>query len=141
MNKLAILLMTLSFAQLSNATERSPIAAMSDSQPTVMVDADKHNWFAVAVQEEQGFTKVREFHDMGHHGVQQIDYVVNCATQTLSLADFAVLTEKGRMPIHPSEATVNMLSFYKPVIEHDKKIAANACNKQFLAMGKVLTTP
>ena len=141
MNKFAFILTTLLFTQFSVAADRSPVAAMLDSQSTIMVDADKYNWFAVALIEEQGFTKVREFHDMGSHGVQQIDYVVNCATHTLALADFAVLTEKGRSPANPSEATISMLTFYKPLIEHDKKITANVCNKQVLALGKTLSTP
>lgn len=83
-----------------------------------------------AADNSQGLTKVRVFHDMGQSGVQKIDYVVNCADQTLALAGFSVLTDKGRLPVRAVEPTSADLSFYKPMIDHDKNITKNTCEKR-----------
>ncbi|MFM7698294.1 MAG: hypothetical protein ACKO5X_06630, partial [Limnohabitans sp.] len=105
-----------------------------------MIEGNKFNRYVVAVNEYKGINKIRKFHDMGNSGVQQIDYVVNCTNNTMAMADFAVLTPQGRQPLMASAATVDMLSFYKPVIEHDLKIANSVCGKQ-LAMLKTDVTP
>ena len=56
------------------------------------------NGLTIAVIDQQkGLFNVRELHDMGSSGVQQIDYVVNCANQTLALSGFTVITSKGRL--------------------------------------------
>ena len=80
-----------------------------------------------AIDQQKGLFNVRELHDMGSSGVQQIDYVVNCSNQTLALAGFAVMTTKGRLTSNSPAATSATLSFYKPMIEHDQKITSNVC--------------
>ena len=80
-----------------------------------------------AIDQKKGLFNVRELHDMGSSGVQQIDYVVNCSNQTLALTGFAVMTSKGRLTSNAPAATSATHSFYKPVIEHDQRIASNVC--------------
>lgn len=111
-------------------------AVVSDQENAVLIASAKDTWSVVALDNTKGLTKVREFHDMGDSGVQQIDYVVNCADQSMALAGFAVLTSKGRLPVRAVEPTFAELSFYKPVIDHDKNIANNICEKR-LAMNTV----
>jgi len=87
-----------------------------------------HNHLTIAaVDQQKGLFNARELHDMGASGVQQIDYVVNCSNQTLALTGFAVMTSKGRLTSNAPAATSSTHSFYKPVIEHDQRIASNVC--------------
>ena len=87
-----------------------------------------HNHLTIAaIDQQKGLFNVRELHDMGSSGVQQIDYVVNCSNQTLALAGFAVMTSKGRLTSNAPPTTSSTPSFYKPVIEHDQRIASNVC--------------
>ena len=86
-----------------------------------------NNLTIAAIDQQKGLFNVRELHDMGSSGVQQIDYVVNCSNQTLALAGFAVVTSKGRLTSNSPAATSATLSFYKPMIEHDQRIASNVC--------------
>ena len=79
------------------------------------------------IDQQKGLFNVRELHDMGSSGVQQIDYVVNCANQTLALTGFAVITSKGRLTSVATATTSPALSFYKPLIEHDQRIASSVC--------------
>jgi len=89
-----------------------------------------HNHLTIAaVDQQKGLFNVRELHDMGSSGVQQIDYVVNCSNQMLALAGFAVMTSKGRLTSNAQPTTSSTLAFYKPVIEHDQRIASNVCGK------------
>lgn len=90
--------------------------------------ATLHNHLTIAaIDQQKGLFNVRELHDMGSSGVQQIDYVVNCSNQTLALAGFAVMTAKGRLTSNSPTTTYATLSFYKPMIEHDQRIASNVC--------------
>ena len=59
---------------------------MSDIEPSLMVEGSKFNWYAVATNDFKGYNKIREFHEMGTSGVQQIDYVVNCSNGTMAMA-------------------------------------------------------
>ncbi|MFM9991587.1 MAG: hypothetical protein ACKVOY_09155 [Burkholderiaceae bacterium] len=87
-----------------------------------------HNHLTIAaIDQQKGLFNVRELHDMGSSGVQQIDYVVNCSNQTLALAGFAVMTSKGRLTSNAPAATSATHSFYKPVIEHDQRITSKVC--------------
>jgi hypothetical protein len=87
-----------------------------------------HNHLTIAaIDQQKGLFNVRELHDMGSSGVQQIDYVVNCSNQTLALTGFAVMTSKGRLTSNAPAATSATHSFYKPLIEHDQRIASNVC--------------
>jgi hypothetical protein len=122
------------FAQLAFATNTDNIAVVTAKDQAVMVTTNKTTWSVVATS-TKGLTKVREFHDMGASGVQQIDYVVNCTNGTLALADFAVLTVQGRLPVRAVEPTFDSLSFYKPLIEHDVKVANNACESHMALNG------
>jgi hypothetical protein len=123
-------------SNLAFAAEQNNSAVISDKENAVMIASNKTTWSVVATNNSKGLTKVREFHDMGASGIQQIDYVVNCADQTMALAAFSVLTDKGRLPVRASEPTFADLSFYKPMIDHDKAIANNTCEKR-LAMNGV----
>jgi hypothetical protein len=92
------------------------------------------------LNDTKGVSKIREFHDMGADEVQQIDYVVNCTNNTMAMVDFAVLTPKGRLPSMAAANNMDAVSFYKPVLDHDSKIASSVCGKQ-LAMLKTIATP
>jgi len=81
-----------------------------------------------AISHQKGLFNVRELHDMGVSGVQQIDYVVNCSNQTLALSGFAIMTAKARLSSKEPTTDSASLNFYKPVIEHDQKIASRVCN-------------
>ena len=122
--------------QAAFAAGKDNSAVVSDKENAVMIASAKDTWSVVAMDNTKGLTKVREFHDMGASGVQQIDYVVNCTDNTLALAGFSVLTEKGRLPVRVVEPTFAELSFYTPMIDHDKNIANNICEKR-LAMNGV----
>lgn len=123
-------------SNLAFAADRDSSAVVSDKENAVTITSSKNTWAVVALNNTNGLTKVREFHDMGASGVQQIDYVVNCADQTLALAAFSVLTDKGRLPVRATEPTFADLSFYKPMIDHDKNITSNTCEKR-VAMNSV----
>jgi hypothetical protein len=87
-----------------------------------------HNHLTIAaIDQQKGLFNARELHDMGSSGLQQIDYVVNCSNQTLALAGFAVMTSKGRLTSNAPPTSSFTPSFYKPVIEHDQRIASNVC--------------
>ena len=102
-------------------------------EPSILLAMNTTTWSYVAPSSSQGLTNVREFHDMGASGVQQIDYVVNCANQTMALSGFQILTGPDSKPAGFVTPKTQKLSFYTPAIDHDKKIASNTCNK-FVAM-------
>ena len=129
------LVIGLVMAQMATAATNDNSAVVSDRESAVMLTSSKDTWAVVALNNQQGFTKVREFHDMGASGVQQIDYVVNCAEQTLALAGFTVLTENGSLPKQSMNPTFSQLSFYKPAIEHDTNITNNVCEKRIAMLG------
>ena len=115
------------FAASSNNT-----AVISDNENvTIVADAGK-NWAIAATSQTNGLTKLREFYDMGALGVQQIDYVVNCADQKLSLAGFTVLPTTVAQSEKSNDRTLADLSFYTPVIQHDKNILNNVCGGNFV---------
>jgi hypothetical protein len=69
---------------------------------------------------------------MGDLGVQQIDYVVSCADQKLSLAGFKVLTTMSSKSDDAGNKNIADLSFYTPVIQHDINIVSKVCSDQML---------
>ena len=81
-----------------------------------------------AINDQKDLFNVRELHDMGASGVQQIDYVVNCAKQKMALAGFSVINTNGQMNTTVPSVSNTSLAFYKPAIEHDQKITNNVCN-------------
>ena len=99
-------------------------------EPSILLASNNTTWSFVAPSSSQGLTNVREFHDMGASGVQQIDYVVNCANQTMAMSGFQILKGPGIEPVGFVAPKIQKLSFYKPAIDHDKQIASNTCNKQ-----------
>jgi hypothetical protein len=129
------LIAALVFSNIAFATESDKNAVVSDKDNAVMITTSKDTWTMVAMNSKQGLTKVREFHEMGDSGVQQIDYVVNCSDRTLALASFAVLTSTGRIPANAVEPSFSELSFYQPVISHDQKIANNVCENRVASNG------
>jgi len=133
-NKIA-LLAGLFLANAAFAANQDNTAVISDKDNAVMIATAKNTWSMVAMNANQGLTKVREFNEMGDSGVQQIDYVVNCSNQTLALAAFVVITSTGSKPARSVEPTIAELSFYKPVISHDSNITSNACENRVAMNG------
>ena len=99
-------------------------------EPSILLAMNNTTWSFVAPSSSQGLTNVREFHDMGASGVQQIDYVVNCSNQTMAMSSFQILTGPDSKPAGFVAPKTQKLSFYKPAIDHDKQIASNTCIKQ-----------
>ena len=90
--------------------------AIADSEKIVALDISINNWAIFANNSVKGKTKLREFYDMGNSGVQQIDYVVSCADQKLSLAGFKVLTTMSSKSDDAGTKNIADLSYYTPVI-------------------------
>lgn len=105
---------------------------ISDSDNVATFTVAENNWAIVSTKQVNGMTKMREFYDMGAAGVQQIDYVVNCADQKLSLAGFAVVPSLAAKSDNSNNRNYADLSFYKPVIQHDINIIENVCSGRFV---------
>jgi hypothetical protein len=114
-----------SFASAATSTMPSYI----DKDPDILLASNDKTW-SYASFNTQALVNVREFHDMGQSGVQQIDYLVNCNNQTMAMAGFQVLKGFDIAPVGYVAPKTQELSFYKPVIDHDLKIASNVCQKQ-----------
>jgi len=111
-------------------------ALISDKEAVSTYVVAENTWAVVAANSSKGLTKLREFHDMGEAGVQQIDYVVNCSNRKLSMANFQVLTQMNAKTIDVAERSLSELKFYQPVIQHDINTVDNVCGGR-LAMNKV----
>ena len=123
-----------STASVAGNSEGSAIISDKEAVSTYVVA--ENTWAVVAANSSKGLTKLREFHDMGEAGVQQIDYVVNCSNRKLSMANFQVLTEMNAKTSDVTERSLAELKFYQPVIQHDINIVDNVCGGR-LAMNKV----
>ena len=126
---LSVLLVT------SNAVFATPAtnsAAIADGEKIVALDISINNWAIVANNTVNGKTKFREFYDMGNLGVQQIDYVVSCPDQKLSLAGFKVLTTMSSKSDDAGTKNIADLSYYTPVIQHDINIVSKVCGDEML---------
>ena len=110
-------------------------AASVEQEASVLIASNQSTLTYAALNTSKGMSHVREFHDMGASGVQQIDYVVNCTKQTMAMSSFQILTAPGNLPVGFVSTPSKDLSFYKPVIEHDKQIARNVCEKQMAMNG------
>ena len=110
-------------------------AASVEQEASVLIASNQSTLTYAALNTSKGMSHVREFHDMGASGVQQIDYVVNCTNQTMAMSSFQILTAHGNLPVGFVSTPSKDLSFYKPVIEHDKQIARNVCEKQMAMNG------
>ena len=82
-----------------------------------------------AISVDKGLFNVREMHDMGKDGTQQIDYVIDCSKQTMALAGFSIISKNGKLTSTVPGSSPSTLTFYRPVIDHDKKITQNTCIK------------
>ena len=98
-------------------------------EPTILLAKNHTTWSFVAPTNSHGLTKVREFHDMGTSGIQQIDYVVDCTNQIMAMSGFQIFTSPDSKPVGFVAPKTQKLSFYAPAIDHDKQIASNACKK------------
>ena len=118
-------------------TNNTVVISDSDNVATFTV-ADKY-WAIVATNQINGMTKMREFYDMGTLGLQQIDYVVNCVDQKLAMAGFAVIPTMSAKSDSPNNRSYSNLSFYTPVIHHDKNIIDNVCSGRFAVRSAQVT--
>jgi len=114
-----------SFASAATSTMPSHI----EKDPDILLASNDRTW-SYASFNSQSLVNVREFHDMGLSGVQQIDYLVNCSNQTMAMVGFQVLKGYDIASVGYLAPKTQQLSFYKPVIDHDLKIASNVCEKQ-----------
>jgi len=126
---LSILIATSSTAFAASA---STSAAITDGEKVGTLSISDNNWAVVARNSVNGKTKMREFYDMGNLGVQQIDYVVSCADQKLSLADFKVVTTMSSKADNASSKNMSDLTFYTPYIQHDVNLVSKVCSDQML---------
>jgi hypothetical protein len=131
LNKIVIAAAFISSSAAFAASSNNTVVISDNENVTIVADAGK-NWAIAATSQINGLVKMREFYDMGALGVQQIDYVVNCADQKLSLAGFTVLPTTVAQSEKPNDRTYADLSFYTPVIQHDKNILNNVCGGNFV---------
>jgi len=127
MNKYIIMLACLVVSSATSAATSN--ASSFDKDPDILLASNDKTW-SYAAYSPNGLANVREFHDMGKSGVQQIDYVVNCKSQTMAMSSFQILLGYESKPLVYVSPETQPLSFYKPVIDHDLKIASNACGNQ-----------
>jgi len=128
MNKFFTLLACLVVSSATFAATSNAITSF-DKDPDILLASNDKTW-SYAAYNPNGLANVREFHDMGKSGVQQIDYVINCSNQTMAMSGFQVLVGYDSAPLGHVAPKTQPLSFYKPVIDHDLKIASNACGNQ-----------
>ena len=110
-----------------------------DNEPAVVAAAG-NSWTVISMENSKKMSKVRKFFDMGANGVQQIDYVVNCANKSVALAGFQVLKSSENLPSGPMNvASYDDLSFYTPKLDIDRNVANTACDKR-LAQADTIQT-
>ena len=113
-------------------------ALIGDSEAILPLAVSSDTWSYVAAVSSD-IAKVREFHDMGQAGVQQLDYVVNCTDGKLALAAFKVLTQANFSAERTADMSIDKVNFYAPVIQHDLGIVQNVCSRK-LALNKATVT-
>ena len=128
MKKLSTIFACLIVSSLASAAT-STVPAQFEKDPDILIASNDRTW-SYAGFGAQTLVNVREFHDMGQSGVQQIDYVVNCSNQTMAMSGFQVLKGFDIASVGYLAPKTQQLSFYTPVIDHDLKIASNVCEKQ-----------
>lgn len=134
LNKFAVtLVLVLSTA--ASAAIAADSAAITDKDTVAVVAMADNMWSVAAVDGKKNLTKLREFHDAGDRGVQQIDYVVSCAKGQLALAGFNLLTADAFKTERVAQPTYADLSFYQPVIQHDISIVDNVCGDRMAGLG------
>jgi len=131
---------TLLVASLSMAAGVEEQATMTDNEPVMLVAAAGNTWTIISMENSKKMSKVRKFFDMGANGVQQIDYVVNCANKSVALAGFQVLKSSQDLPSGPMNVvSYDDLSFYTPKLDIDRNVANTACDKR-LAQADIIQT-
>ena len=106
-------------------------ATLTDKEPVMMIAAAGNSWTIISLENNKQMSKVRKFFDMGANGVQQIDYVVNCANKSVALAAFQVLQSSENAPSGPINVpSFDDLSFYTPKLDIDRNVANTACDKR-----------
>lgn len=128
MKKLSTILACLIVSSLASAAT-STVPAQFEKDPDILLASNDRTWSYAGFGSKE-LVSVREFHDMGQSGVQQIDYLVNCSNQTMAMVSFQVLKGFDIASVGYLAPQNQNLSFYKPVIDHDLKIASNVCEKQ-----------
>lgn len=128
MKKLFLSLACLIVSSLASAAT-STMPSHIEKDADILLASNDRTW-SYASFNSQALVNVREFHDMGRSGVQQIDYLVNCSNQTMAMVGFQVLKGYDIASVGYLAPKTQQLSFYKPVIDHDLKIANNVCEKQ-----------
>ena len=113
---------------------------MTDNEPVMLAAAAGNTWTIISMENSKKMSKVRKFFDMGANGVQQIDYVVNCANKSVALAGFQVLKSSQDLPSGPMNVvSYDDLSFYTPKLDIDRNVANTACDKR-LAQADIIQT-
>ena len=121
------------------ADSRGEHATIADNEPVMVVANTSTSWTVISMESSRGMSKVRKFFDMGASGVQQIDYVVNCANKSVALAGFSILKSSENAPAGPmATPSYDELSFYTPKLDIDRNVANTACDKR-LAMSESTT--
>ncbi len=129
---LALTVLIASNATMANASDNQ--ATISDNEPVMLLATSANSWTVISMESKREMSKVRKFFDMGVAGVQQIDYVVNCANKSVALAGFSVLKSSENAPAGPmAVSSYDDLSFYTPKLDIDRNVANTACDKR-LAM-------
>lgn len=128
MKKLSTILACLIVSSFATAAT-STVPAQFEKDPDILLASNDRTW-SYAGFGSKAFVSVREFHDMGKSGVQQIDYLVNCSNQTMAMVGFQILKGFDIASVGYLAPQNQKLSFYKPVIDHDLKIASSVCEKQ-----------
>jgi hypothetical protein len=126
LNKIIFSLALIASGTTSAATS-DELAMHMDTDKVTKVTVAENNWIILENNPINGVTRVRDYYDMGASGLQQIDYVVNCTNQKLALAGFAVIPTIDAKYHISNNRNYADLSFYKPVIQHDKNIIGTAC--------------
>jgi hypothetical protein len=107
-------------------------ATSSDTGDVTKVVVTKNNWIIVEVNAFNGIKRLRDFHDIGAPGLQQIDYAVNCADQKLALLEFAIVQNVNtESHFFKKNRKITELSFYRPVTHHDKNIVETVCHRHY----------
>lgn len=136
MIRTALVISALIAANLTVAATPADQAAIMDNEPVITLGAPGKSWTVISMESSRGVSKVRKFFDMGTVGIQQIDYVVNCADKSVALAGFSVLKTTESVPSGPMAVTsYDDLVFYKPKLDIDRNVANTACDKR-LAMSE-----
>lgn len=100
----------------------------SDTDDVTKVIVTENNWIILETNAINGVNRVRDFHDIGARGVQQIEYVVDCVARKLALIEFVVVpTVDAESHLFKNRKASNS-SFYSPVVQHDKNIVETACH-------------